>query len=108
MTAAFSIGLAFTSRRMVTSMRAVAGGDLYLRPRLLVSCAAALRRQTAIPQMAMMEATRTTKLRGMPFILTCRLQSEPTTLRSHLVFNGGATVGKTECWDWSGGLDLEP
>jgi hypothetical protein len=36
MTAAFSMGLPLMSRRTVTSMRAVGGGALYLRPRLEV------------------------------------------------------------------------
>src|SRR6202522_2584495 len=37
MTAAFSMGLPFTSFTIVISMRAVGGGALYLRPRLEVS-----------------------------------------------------------------------
>src|ERR1035437_221316 len=69
MTAAFSMGLPFTSRKTVTSMRAVDGGDLYLRPRLEVSCPAASDERTR-PSAATKTLRRKRERRSMGTIVT--------------------------------------
>src|SRR6266702_359632 len=86
MTAAFSMGLPLLSRTMVTSMREVGGGDLYLRPRLLLSWALALDNPTANPTAAMVTAKRKKRRRNMEIILSRgeahkRLQSGPLSFR---------------------------
>src|SRR5664279_854008 len=69
MTEAFSMGLPVESRTMVTSMREVGGGDLYLRPRLLLSWALALVDTIANANAAMITAKRKKGRRDMEFIL---------------------------------------
>src|ERR1035437_1603909 len=71
MTAAFSMGLPFTSRKTVTSMRAVDGGDLYLRPRLEVSCwAPAASDERTRPSAATKTLRRKRERRSMGTIVT--------------------------------------